>query len=102
MMVSPAERAGPCVGRRRRHNAGHVGCPVPDPQGVHHMAGRIVGWWKPALGLVVALGLACAAERLRGAQPSQYPRVNVATGYAVDSAWPRKPSTARWEAVSGI
>jgi hypothetical protein len=67
------------------------------------MAGRIVGWWKPALGLVVALGLARAAAGPCGAQEkSEYPHVNVATGYVVDPSWPHRPATARWGDVSGI
>jgi hypothetical protein len=37
-----------------------------------------------------------------GAAESKYPRVNVATAYVVDPAWPQKPDGVQWGAVPGI
>jgi DNA-binding beta-propeller fold protein YncE len=51
---------------------------------------------------MLALGIAVMHQTGAGADDPQYPRVSVATGYVVDSTWPKRPASATWEAVSGI
>jgi hypothetical protein len=58
------------------------------------------------LGIAGALVVAAAA---RGAEPQDpppttppYPRVSLATSYAVDPSWPRKPASAEWGAMPGV
>lgn len=42
-----------------------------------------------------------AAERDKGKSPD-YPRINVAAWYEVDSAWPQKPAEFTWQAVPSV
>src|SRR5262249_18914491 len=53
-------------------------------------------------GLLFGVGLLGIAGSLRGGDDVKYPKVDVAVGYTVDPSWPRKPATAKWDAVSGM
>jgi DNA-binding beta-propeller fold protein YncE len=46
--------------------------------------------------------LSLAFGFLAGAQEPRYPRINLAATYVVDPAWPKKPASMKWNAVSGV
>src|SRR5574341_723809 len=37
-----------------------------------------------------------------GPAEAQYPKINLAVGYQVDPAWPKKPTNIRWRYVTGV
>jgi DNA-binding beta-propeller fold protein YncE len=53
---------------------------------------------RALLTCLVGLGALASAP----AQQSKYPRVNTATTYAVDPAWPKRPAGLKWGDVSGV
>jgi DNA-binding beta-propeller fold protein YncE len=62
-------------------------------------------WLWAAFGLVLLLTGFNLAHRLSGNRPAEeppWPKVNVATAYVVDPAWPRKPASVRWDKMAGV
>jgi hypothetical protein len=55
-------------------------------------------WLRCVLGLVLS---GPVFSGLMAAEP-KYPRVNLATAYTVDPAWPQRPAGVEWGAVSGV
>jgi len=51
------------------------------------------------LGAAVVLCWVTSSDALAG---SRYPKINLAVGYKVDPAWPRKPAEYRWRYMTGI
>src|SRR6516162_6248036 len=67
----------------------------PDParqgEGVYAMIARTTRWATLGLGLLSAGFLSAAPTR--GDDKVKYPKVDVAVGYVVDPAWPRRPAS---------
>ena len=53
------------------------------------------------LAAIVVVAAWCGVS-LQAAEPSPYPRTDVATSYEVDPAWPSRPQGIEWGAVSGV
>ena len=53
---------------------------------------------------VLLFGLAClaAAQEKKPAAQERYPKVNLATWYAVDPDWPQKPTEFKWGDMPGV
>lgn len=62
-------------------------------------------WSRSLFALVVIavfrLAIVFDASTLNAAEPN-YPRIDVAVGYAVDAKWPQRPKDVTWGAVTGV
>jgi streptogramin lyase len=52
--------------------------------------------------LATSLSRALAPQQPAPQAPSRYPRIDVAAGYRLDPAWPRKPAEATWAGMSSM
>jgi DNA-binding beta-propeller fold protein YncE len=59
------------------------------------MQSNICKWFGIALGSWLVIGALMAAE-------PKYPKVNVATAYAVDPRWPQQPPESKWDEVLAV